>query len=135
VKSAGPSDHRPNLRDRIVANQKVMLGGPYERPRAQPVMTLLMAAVGFGVSIMIVTSFAKTWTMSTPVTVAVLAGGTLVAAATYLTGLPTRAARPNAEFWGGGALTRLVISASFCTVAALIWGFALIFLFETRLPR
>jgi hypothetical protein len=121
---ADPSHPRPNLRDRMVA-----------RARAQPFMTLVMEALGFGMSILIVTESAETWTMSTGAAASIVAGGTLVAAATYLTGVPTRIGQANAAFWEGGALTRILVTASFSLVAALVWGIALIFLFETRLPR
>ena len=121
--ASGPIPSSANLRDRMVT-----------RARAQPLTTLSMAAVGLGVSIMFVTDFAKTWTMSSPVAVLIHAGGARVAAATYLSGLPTRLAGANADFWGGGVPTRLVTAAGFSTVAALIWGLAMMFLFESRLP-
>ena len=98
-------------------------------------MTLLMTAVGLGLSTMILSSFDETWTISVPVAVLTLVGGSLVAAATYLSGVPTRLAGVAADFWGGGQSTALLTAASFSASAALLWGLAMIALFETRLPR
>lgn len=49
-----------------------------------------------------------------------------------LTDVPARFARASAEFWGGGALTRLVVVASFYSCASIASGLALVLLFGSR---
>jgi hypothetical protein len=51
--------------------------------------------------------------LAPPLTAAIVVGGTTCAVLVYLSGIPSKVAERNAEFWGGGGLTRFAVEASF----------------------
>lgn len=103
-----------------------------ERPtrRRHAVTALVMAGIALWVSERVTFDEARFHTALPPVlTAAIVMGGTTCALLVYLSGIPSKWGARNAEFLGGGALTRFAVEASFSVVAALIWSFALVSLF------
>jgi hypothetical protein len=95
---------------------------------------LLAVAVGLFCSWATLQSFgsAHGWTIGPALTIAVVAFEVASAFAVSLTEVPGRFARASAEFWEGGALTRLVVVASFYACASIASGTALVLIFGTR---
>lgn len=91
----------------------------------------MMAGFGLWVSERVSSDQARYLTaLAPPLTAVIVMGGTTCAVLVYLSGIPSRFAERNAEFWGGGGLTRFAVEASFSVVAALVWSFALALLFR-----
>jgi hypothetical protein len=72
------------------------------------------------------------WLLAPGWIAAVILGGMFCPIGLSLTGLPQRLARPNVEFWGGGALTRAVVAGSLYACLSIAWGIAIVLVFGTR---
>jgi hypothetical protein len=102
------------------------------RFREHRLKSVLMAAVGLWISNLVVGEMTKSaWVLTPAASGAILVGGTLSALLVYLTGAPSLIARRNADFWEAGAVVRTIVEAAFSAVAALSWGFVLLFLLGT----
>jgi hypothetical protein len=102
---------------------------PLRRPRA--VTAVVIAGLGLWVSERASSDQERYLTaLAPPLTAAIVVGGTALAVLVYLSGISSRFAEGYAEFWGGGALTRFAVDASFSLVATLGWSFALVALFR-----
>ena len=111
-----------------------MLASLLRRVRAHPLTSLVIGAACLWVSWLIAGFTQYGWLISPALTVAIIAGGTLAGLLLYWSGVPTRLAAPNAEFWSGGGVTRFVVELAACVTATLFIGIALLVLFGTNAP-
>jgi hypothetical protein len=101
--------------------------------RLQSVTTLVLAGFGLWVSERASSDEERfRLALTPPLTAAIVVGGTALAVLVYLSGISSRFAEAYAKFWGGGALIRFAVDASFSVLAALAWSVALIVVFRPR---
>jgi hypothetical protein len=125
-------EDRPDTGRRQVAS---LLAGFVARARAHPLASLLIGAACLWVSWLIAGFTQYGWEISPALTIAIVLGGTLAGLLVYWSGVPTRLAATNAEFWGGGILTRFIVELAGGVSTTLFVGMALLVLFGKSSPR
>ncbi len=112
-----------------------MLAGFAARARAHPVTSLLIGAACLWVSWLIAGFTQYGWEISAALTFAIVVGGTVAGLLVYWSGMPTRLAATNAEFWGGGILTRFIVELACGVSTTLFVGIALLVMLGKSSPR